>query len=160
MNCMSFRNWLTLFSQNKIWGFLPCTFGGLTLILTSCKFYLIRISWVPYMTLTPTAHADSSLPSERQFHHSPKINYSNVFRYRSGYIQRREYLKTDSESLFPDSSGHIFNFCWAPSRASTRLESVDTDPKGFATAVSAQDGARQKLKRCPELSGKKFLNLF
>jgi hypothetical protein len=39
----------------------------------------------------------------------------DVFRCRSGYRQRTEFLKTDSESLFPDGSGHIFNFCLAPS---------------------------------------------
>jgi hypothetical protein len=37
-------------------------------------------------------------------------------------------LKTYPESLFPDGSGHLFNFC--PSG----LESSNTDPRGFAVA--------------------------
>ncbi len=57
----------------------------------------------------------------------------DVFRCRSGYKQRTEFLKTDPESLFPDGSGHIFNFCLAPSWAEkTRLENGGTDPRGFA----------------------------
>jgi hypothetical protein len=52
---------------------------------------------IPLLTLTP--------PSGRQFHHSPKIEYSEVFRCHSGYRQHTEFLKTDSESLFPGGSG-------------------------------------------------------
>ncbi len=64
-----------------------------------------------------------------------KIMLPDVFRCRSGYKQRTEFLKTDSESLFPDDSGHIFNFCIALSWAEkTRLENGDTDPRGFAAA--------------------------
>jgi hypothetical protein len=52
-----------------------------------------------------------------------KIEYSDVFRCRSGYRQRTEFLKTDSESLFLDGSGRIFNFCLASFWAEkTRLE--------------------------------------
>ncbi len=44
-------------------------------------------------------------------------------------------FKTDSESLFPDDSGHIFSCCLAPSWAKkTRLENGGTDPRGFAAA--------------------------
>jgi hypothetical protein len=64
---------------------------------------------------------------------SPRLNkmmLSDIFHCRSGYRQRKEFFKTDSESLFPDGSGHIFNFCIAP----TRLENGGTDPRGFAVA--------------------------
>jgi hypothetical protein len=42
-----------------------------------------------------------------------KIMLPDVFRCRSGYRQRKEFLKTDSENFFPDGSGRIFNFCLA-----------------------------------------------
>jgi hypothetical protein len=57
------------------------------------------------------------------------------FHCRTGYRQRTEFLMTDSESLFPDDSEHIFNFCLAPSWAKkTHLENDGTDPRGFAVA--------------------------
>jgi hypothetical protein len=56
---------------------------------------------------------------------------------RSGYRQCTEFFKTDSKSLFPDGSGHIFNFC-------------------LARVFSTQDGARQKLKICSEPSENKL----
>ncbi len=46
-----------------------------------------------------------------------KIMLPDIFRCCSGYRQRTEFVRTDSESLFPDSSGHIFNFCLALSWA-------------------------------------------
>ncbi len=49
--------------------------------------------------------------------------------------KRTEFLKTDSESSFPDGSGRIFNFYLAFSWAEkTRLENSGTDPRGFAAA--------------------------
>ncbi len=81
------------------------------------------------------------------------------------------------ESLFPDGSGHIFSLCLAPFWAEkTRLESKDTDHRGFAQAETssatakplrsvsqfldkfswAQDDSRQTLKICPEPSGNKL----
>ncbi len=51
---------------------------------------------------------------------SPRLNkmmLPDIFCCRSGYRQHIELLKTDSESLFPDGSGHIFNFFLAPSWA-------------------------------------------
>ena len=85
------------------------------------------------MTLTPLLTLSHPRQVEDNFIIPQKIEYSDVFRCRSGYRQRTEFLKTDSESLFPDGSGHIFNFCLALSWAEkTRLESGDTDPRGFA----------------------------
>ncbi len=64
-----------------------------------------------------------------------KIMLPDVFRCRSGYRQRKEFLKTDSENFFPDGSGRIFNFCLALSWAEkTSLENGSTDPRGFAAA--------------------------
>ncbi len=81
----------------------------------------------------PPTHTESSPPSDFNFIILQKIMLSDVFRCRSGYRQRKEFLKTDSESLFPDDSGHIFNFCLASSWAEkTRLENGGTDPRGFA----------------------------
>ncbi len=91
-----------------------CMASSLTLNLTSCKFYLIRISWVLYMTLTPLLTL-TQVRSGRQFHHSLKIEYLDVFYCRSGNRQHTKFLRTDSESLCPDGSGYIFNFCLAPS---------------------------------------------
>jgi hypothetical protein len=48
------------------------------LILTSCKFYLIRMSWPSHSS----AHTDSLPPSEMQWHHSIKIEYLDVFHWR------------------------------------------------------------------------------
>jgi hypothetical protein len=68
------------------------------------------------MSLSPTydphppAHTESSPPSDFNFIVLQKIEYSDVFRCRSGHRQRTEFLKTDSESLFLDGSGHIFSF--------------------------------------------------
>jgi hypothetical protein len=63
------------------------------------------------MTLTPLLTLTLP-PSERQFPHSPKIEYFDAFCCRLGYRHRTEFLKTDSESLFPDGSEHV---CLAPS---------------------------------------------
>jgi hypothetical protein len=110
-----------------------------------------------------------------------KIMLPDVFLCRSDYRQRTEFLKTDSESLFPDGSGHIFNFCLALSWAEkTRLETAvqiqevllrqklvsgAAKPLGSVSPLSrqvfsAQDGARQKLKICPEPSGNKLSEYF
>jgi hypothetical protein len=51
----------------------------------------------------------------------------------SGYRQHTEILKTDSEGLFPDGSGHIFNFCH-PEPRKPILESGDTNPRSFSVA--------------------------
>jgi hypothetical protein len=75
-----------------------------------------------------------------------KIEYSNVFNCRSGYRQRTNFFKTDSESLFLDGSGRIFNFCLAPSRAEKiRLENGGTDPRGFAATET--DFCRDKTSQ-------------
>ncbi len=51
-----------------------------------------------------------------------------------GLQKHTEFLKTDSERLIPYGSGHIFNFCLAPSWAEkTRLECSDTDLRGLAS---------------------------
>jgi hypothetical protein len=105
----------------------------LTLNLTSCKFYLILMSLSLIYDPHPPPHTESSPPSDFNFIILQKIEYSDIFRFRSGYRQRTEFLKTDSESLFPDGYGHIFNFCLAPSWGEkTRLENGGTDPRGFA----------------------------
>jgi hypothetical protein len=69
----------------------------------------------PIYDPNPPTHTDSLLPSERKFHHSPKIVYSDVFQNLSRKGQCTEFLKSDSESLFRVESGHIFNFCLASS---------------------------------------------
>jgi hypothetical protein len=61
------------------------------------------------MTLTPLLTLSHRRQVKDNFIIFQKIEYSDVFHYRSGYRQRTEFLKTDSESLFPDGSGHIFN---------------------------------------------------
>jgi hypothetical protein len=65
----------------------------------------------------------------------------DVFCCRSGYRQSTEFLTTDSESLFPDGSGHIFLSRENPSRK-RRYGSKRQKP----VSGTAQDGARQKLK--------------
>jgi hypothetical protein len=85
-------------------------FTYLTLIRTSCIFYLIRMSWVPYTVWpSPPAHTDSLPPSDKQFHHSSKIEYSDNIHCSLGFRHYTDFFKTDSKSLLPDSSGHIFN---------------------------------------------------
>jgi hypothetical protein len=94
----------------------------LTLNLTSCKFYLIRIRWVLYMTLTSCSHWLTA------------AKWKTISSFSKNWVLGRFPLplglrqRTDSESLFPGSSGHIFNFCLAPPWAEkTQLESGDTD---------------------------------
>jgi hypothetical protein len=67
------------------------------------------------MTLTPLLTLSHRRQVEDNFIILLKIEYLDVFHCRSGYRQRKELLKTDSESLFPYGSGHIINFCLAPS---------------------------------------------
>jgi hypothetical protein len=88
------------------------------------------------MTLTPLPTLTHRHQVEDNFIILQKIEYSDVFLCRSGYRQCTEFLKTDSESLFPDGSGHIFNFYLAPFLAEkTCLESGYTDPRGFAVQI-------------------------
>jgi hypothetical protein len=54
------------------------------------------------MTLTPLLTLTYRRKVEDNFIILQKIEYSDVLRCRSGYCQRTEFLKTDSESLFPD----------------------------------------------------------
>ncbi len=87
------------------------------------------------MTLTPLLTLSHPRQVKDNFIILQKIEYSDVFRCRLDYRQRTEFLKTDSESLFLDGSGHFFNFCLAPSWAEkTRQENGGTDPRGFAAA--------------------------
>jgi hypothetical protein len=78
-----------------------------------------------------------------------------------GYRQRAEFLKTDSESLFPGGSKHFSNFYLAPFWAEKKRKVLLWQKPVFATAkplgselllsrqvFSAQDGARQTLKLC------------
>ncbi len=65
------------------------------------------------MTLIPLLTFSHRRQVEDNFIILQKIEYSDVFCCHSGYRQCTEFLKT--ESLFPDGSGHIFNFCLAPS---------------------------------------------
>ncbi len=79
------------------------------------------------MTLTPLPTLTHRRQVEDNFIILQKIEYSDISSCRSDYRQRTEFLKTDSESLFTDDSGHIFDFCLAPSWAEkTRLESGKT----------------------------------
>jgi hypothetical protein len=82
-----------------------------------------------------------------------KIEYSNVFRCRSGNRQRTEFLKTDSESIFPDGSGHMLLWQKPVCAAAKPLGSV---PPFSRQVFSAQESARQKLKIRPEPSGNKL----
>ncbi len=80
---------LTSASRNKeIWF---CSF--LTLNLTSCKFYLIHMSWVPFMTLTPLLTLTHRRQVEDNFIILQKIEYLDVFCCHSGYRQCTEFLK-------------------------------------------------------------------
>ncbi len=101
--------------------------SGFTLILTSDRFYLIRISWVPYMTLTPPP------PQHWLMAAKWKIWKNWLFWHFTLQFRCQTFLKTYSESLFQGGSGHIFNFFLRPSWAEkTCLESHITDPRGFA----------------------------
>jgi hypothetical protein len=52
---------------------------------------------------------------------------------RSGYRQCTESFKKYLESFFLVDSGHLFNFCLAPSCAKkTQIKCSDSDPRGFA----------------------------
>jgi hypothetical protein len=62
------------------------------------------------MTLTPLLTLTHRRQVEDNFIILQKMKYAEVFHCRLGYRQCTEFLKTDSESLFPDGSGHIFNF--------------------------------------------------
>jgi hypothetical protein len=67
------------------------------------------------MTLIPLLTLTHHRRVEDKFIVLQKIEYLDVFLFRLGYRHHTEFQKTDSESLFPDGSGHIFNFCLAPS---------------------------------------------
>ncbi len=75
----------------------------LTLLLTLLKILPNPHKLSPKYDPHPPAHTDSSPPSERQFYHSQKIEYLDIFRCRSGYRQHTKYLKTDSEAFFSKS---------------------------------------------------------
>jgi hypothetical protein len=67
------------------------------------------------MTLTPLPTLTHRRQVEDNFIILQKIEYSDVFPCRLGYRQCTELKKKDSESLFPDGSELIVNFCLAPS---------------------------------------------
>jgi hypothetical protein len=135
------NSWIRFWKERLKWLHPNFTSTVHIRILTSCKFYLIHMSWVPCMTLTPLL-TDSSPPSERQFRHSPKIEYSVIFYCHSGYRQCENFL--------------IFRVQKLVSAAAKPLWSVLPLSRWV---FSAQDGAAQKLKICPEPSAH-FLNLF
>jgi hypothetical protein len=98
-----------------------------------------------------------------------------------GYRQLKEFLKTESERLFPDNSGHIFNSCLAPSisrenlsrKWRSRSERSCCGRNRFLPqqnyfgsvsllcrrVFSARDSARQKLNKLSESIFLKFFTL-
>jgi hypothetical protein len=56
------------------------------------------------MILTPLLKLTHRRQVEDNFIILQKIEFLDVFHCRSGYRQRTEFFKTDSESLFPDGS--------------------------------------------------------